>query len=81
MCQSGYVYNSETSKCKDINECAINIHKCATGMRCENIPGSYRCIREIPCGTGYVVESLTQECIGKWKNYFFDTNLFFNTFN
>ena len=31
-------------------------------MRCENYPGSYRCIREKPCGTGYSVNAFTQEC-------------------
>ena len=31
-------------------------------MRCENYPGSYRCIREKPCGTGYSVNAFTQQC-------------------
>lgn len=46
----------------DINECFTNAHTCVAGMRCENYPGSYRCIREKPCGTGYSVNAFTQEC-------------------
>jgi hypothetical protein len=34
------------------------------GMRCENYPGSFRCIREKPCGTGYQVNVYTQDCEG-----------------
>ena len=50
---------------KDLNECATGNHNCASGMRCENYPGSFRCIREISCGTGYSVNAYTQECDGK----------------
>jgi hypothetical protein len=46
----------------DINECFTGEHDCVSGMRCENYPGSYRCIREKPCGTGYSVNAFTQEC-------------------
>lgn len=48
-------------------------HSCATGMRCENFPGSFRCIREKPCGTGYSVNVFTQECDG--LNFFLKVHL------
>lgn len=48
----------------DVNECMTSAHNCNTGMRCENYPGSFRCIREKPCGTGYSVNVYTQECDG-----------------
>lgn len=60
----GVGYYLEDNECKDINECATGTHNCASGMRCENYPGLYRCIREKPCGTGYSVNVFTQECDG-----------------
>ncbi|KAK3558820.1 hypothetical protein QTP86_028744 [Hemibagrus guttatus] len=37
----------------DINECLLGSHHCRAGEVCINIPGLYRCQREISCGTGY----------------------------
>ncbi|CAF0889364.1 unnamed protein product [Didymodactylos carnosus] len=46
----------------NIDECSSDLHNCTTGQRCENLPGSYRCIRERNCGTGYQVDAVTQTC-------------------
>jgi hypothetical protein len=68
-CGAGYTFDvasTDTSnECIDINECMTDTHTCKIGMRCENFPGSFRCIREKPCGTGYYVNMFTQECEGK----------------
>ena len=51
---------------KDLNECATGNHNCASGMRCENYPGSFRCIREISCGTGYSVNATHKSVMVKF---------------
>ncbi len=61
-CGIGYYLEPSANQCLDIDECATGIHDCADGMRCENYPGLFRCIREKPCGTGYSVNIFTQEC-------------------
>lgn len=61
-CGVGYNFDAIFIQCRDLNECATGNHNCASGMRCENYPGSFRCIREISCGTGYSVNAYTQEC-------------------
>lgn len=58
----GYQFDPIFVQCKDVDECMRGVHTCAVGMRCENYPGAFRCIREKPCGTGYSVNVYTQEC-------------------
>ncbi|XP_055356078.1 fibulin-1-like [Paramacrobiotus metropolitanus] len=55
--------NTRAGRCEDIDECAMNIDNCETGMRCENEPGTFRCIREVSCGTGYTFDAHRRECI------------------
>ncbi|RXM35499.1 Fibulin-1 [Acipenser ruthenus] len=40
-------------QCRDINECLLGSHNCRSGERCINTKGSFRCQREVSCGTGY----------------------------
>uniref|UniRef100_A0A8C7CSZ2 Fibulin-1 n=1 Tax=Oncorhynchus kisutch TaxID=8019 RepID=A0A8C7CSZ2_ONCKI len=37
----------------DINECLLGASNCRGGERCINTLGSFRCQREVSCGTGY----------------------------
>ncbi|XP_069578756.1 latent-transforming growth factor beta-binding protein 4 [Brachyistius frenatus] len=46
VCDQGYQHNSQHTHCQDIDECQQN--PCSNG-RCDNMPGSYRCV----CRLGY----------------------------
>uniref|UniRef100_A0A4W3IV68 Fibulin-1 n=1 Tax=Callorhinchus milii TaxID=7868 RepID=A0A4W3IV68_CALMI len=52
-CDVGYKLKADGITCEDLNECLTSKHQCQTGERCINTVGSYRCQREISCGTGY----------------------------
>ncbi|GCC28832.1 fibulin-1 isoform X2 [Chiloscyllium punctatum] len=52
-CFDGYKLRSDNVTCEDINECLSLPHPCQAGQRCINTVGSYQCLREIGCGTGY----------------------------
>ncbi|XP_043565213.1 fibulin-1 isoform X1 [Chiloscyllium plagiosum] len=52
-CFDGYKLRSDNVTCEDINECLSLPHPCQAGQRCINTIGSYQCLREIGCGTGY----------------------------
>nr|XP_049705721.1 fibulin-2 [Helicoverpa armigera] len=45
-CGTGYVLHHSTGKCEDIDECALNIHNCGSDYTCQNIRGSFRCLRK-----------------------------------
>lgn len=51
----------------DINECLLGSHHCRAGEVCINIPGLYRCQREISCGTGYELTD-SNSCKGYLTN-------------
>ncbi|MBN3282048.1 FBLN1 protein, partial [Polyodon spathula] len=40
-------------RCYYINECLLGSHNCRSGERCINTKESFRCQREVSCGTGY----------------------------
>uniref|UniRef100_A0AAQ6A210 Fibulin-1 n=1 Tax=Amphiprion ocellaris TaxID=80972 RepID=A0AAQ6A210_AMPOC len=42
-----------SSLLSDINECLLGASNCRGGERCINTEGSFRCQREVSCGTGY----------------------------
>lgn len=48
----------------DIDECLLLVDDCTESQRCLNTPGSYKCIRTLSCGTGYALDSKTEQCIG-----------------
>lgn len=45
ICQRGYVRDTLTGKCRDLNECIESIDKppCGLNAVCKNLPGSYEC--------------------------------------
>ncbi|PIO38880.1 hypothetical protein AB205_0158520, partial [Aquarana catesbeiana] len=52
-CYAGYQLQPDGVTCEDINECIVGTHNCKVGQICINQVGSFRCQREINCGTGY----------------------------
>ncbi|KAM9496934.1 fibulin-1 isoform 2-T2 [Clarias gariepinus] len=52
-CFTGYKLKPDGKNCEDINECLLGAHHCRPGERCINTQGSFRCQREVSCGTGY----------------------------
>uniref|UniRef100_A0AAQ4QLR6 Fibulin-1 n=1 Tax=Gasterosteus aculeatus aculeatus TaxID=481459 RepID=A0AAQ4QLR6_GASAC len=52
-CFKGYKLKPDAKSCEDINECLLGASNCRGGERCINTQGSFRCQREVSCGTGY----------------------------
>lgn len=52
-CYVGYRLSHDHRTCEDVNECLLPTNPCQIGQRCINNIGSYQCLREIGCGTGY----------------------------
>ncbi|XP_060932348.1 fibulin-1 [Limanda limanda] len=52
-CLKGYKLKPDGKSCDDINECLLGASNCRAGQRCINKEGSFRCQREVSCGTGY----------------------------
>ncbi|XP_037110487.1 fibulin-1 isoform X1 [Syngnathus acus] len=52
-CFKGYKLKPDGKTCEDINECLLGASNCRVGERCINTEGSFRCQREVSCGTGY----------------------------
>ncbi|XP_061917212.1 fibulin-1 isoform X2 [Entelurus aequoreus] len=52
-CFKGYKLKPNGKTCEDINECLLGASNCRGGERCINTEGSFRCQREVSCGTGY----------------------------
>ncbi|XP_037539676.1 fibulin-1 [Nematolebias whitei] len=52
-CLKGYKLKPDGKSCDDINECLLGASNCRGGERCINTKGSFRCMREVSCGTGY----------------------------
>ncbi|KAM7414979.1 hypothetical protein PAMA_019680 [Pampus argenteus] len=52
-CSKGYKLKPDGTSCEDINECLLGASDCRGGERCINTEGSFRCQREVSCGTGY----------------------------
>ncbi|EFO93512.1 hypothetical protein CRE_01349 [Caenorhabditis remanei] len=46
----------------NIDECATLMDDCLESQRCLNTPGSFKCIRTLSCGTGYAMDSSTEQC-------------------
>ncbi|VUZ53202.1 unnamed protein product [Hymenolepis diminuta] len=60
-CKNGFQRTRE-DECVDIDECKLSHDICKAGYECRNVIGSYQCIRQVPCGFGYVLNQETQEC-------------------
>ncbi|XP_075894096.1 fibulin-1 isoform X1 [Nelusetta ayraudi] len=52
-CFEGFKLKPDRRTCEDINECLLGASNCRGGERCINTQGSFRCQREVSCGTGY----------------------------
>ncbi|XP_069556344.1 fibulin-1-like isoform X1 [Brachyistius frenatus] len=52
-CYHGFLLRHDGVTCEDVNECLTGSHNCVFGKVCINTEGSFRCRREISCGTGY----------------------------
>ncbi|PAV59903.1 hypothetical protein WR25_12503 [Diploscapter pachys] len=59
-CAKGWNY--ENGRCVDIDECQLLQDDCLESQRCFNLPGSFKCIRTLSCGTGYTMDSKTEQC-------------------
>ncbi|PIC33121.1 hypothetical protein B9Z55_013219 [Caenorhabditis nigoni] len=59
-CPMGWLY--QHGHCVDIDECATLMDDCLESQRCLNTPGSFKCIRTLSCGTGYAMDSATEQC-------------------
>uniref|UniRef100_A0A5K3EYF8 EGF-like domain-containing protein n=1 Tax=Mesocestoides corti TaxID=53468 RepID=A0A5K3EYF8_MESCO len=61
-CPPGFEYRNDLSGCEDIDECKVSPEVCRAGYECRNVIGSFQCVRQVPCGFGYVLNQETQEC-------------------
>lgn len=52
----------------DINECAQKPSPCKIGERCDNVPGSYKCVQTFACANGLQMKDL--QCLGKFLKFF-----------
>ncbi|CAD5219992.1 unnamed protein product [Bursaphelenchus okinawaensis] len=62
VCKMGFYWSHAGQVCVDIDECLIGAD-CLESQRCLNTPGSYKCIRTLTCGTGYALDSETDQCV------------------
>ncbi|KAI6229119.1 Fibulin-1 [Aphelenchoides fujianensis] len=60
-CRPGYDLGPDGKSCIDIDECLLLVGDCLESQRCLNTPGSYKCIRTLSCGTGYALDSETEQ--------------------
>uniref|UniRef100_A0A1I7V5A2 Fibulin-1 n=1 Tax=Loa loa TaxID=7209 RepID=A0A1I7V5A2_LOALO len=63
VCLPGFYWSVVGSVCVDIDECLLLADDCSESQRCLNTPGSFKCIRTLSCGTGYALNSDTEQCI------------------
>uniref|UniRef100_A0A183EB58 EGF-like domain-containing protein n=1 Tax=Gongylonema pulchrum TaxID=637853 RepID=A0A183EB58_9BILA len=83
VCLPGFYWSDVGSVCVvitacvvfilDIDECLLLADNCLESQRCLNTPGSFKCIRTLSCGTGYALDSDTEQCIGSFF-FFFTSN-------
>ncbi|XP_078517579.1 fibulin-2 [Lissotriton helveticus] len=52
-CFPGYTLMTNGASCEDVDECVAERHTCQRGERCINSVGSFTCLKEIVCETGY----------------------------
>ncbi|VDM55995.1 unnamed protein product [Angiostrongylus costaricensis] len=60
-CPLGWQFKN--GQCIDIDECLVLADDCLESQRCLNLPGTFKCIRTLSCGTGYAMDSETEDCI------------------
>ncbi|KAK3519454.1 hypothetical protein QTP70_029362 [Hemibagrus guttatus] len=52
-CSPGFTLMSDGHSCEDVDECFHSTHSCQLTERCENTVGSFRCLQQIVCPSGY----------------------------
>lgn len=60
LCRPGF--QMVNGRCEDVNECQREETQCKPGFRCDNTAGSFLCVRETSCGTGYTWNSDEEKC-------------------
>ncbi|KAK2825645.1 hypothetical protein Q7C36_019572 [Tachysurus vachellii] len=53
FCSPGFSLMPDGHSCEDIDECFLHTHSCQLHERCENTVGSFRCVQQIVCPSGY----------------------------
>lgn len=64
LCDAGYLYNTKTFKCEDINECTNGQANCASVEICVNTEGGYKC----ECPPNWRLDKFRHRCV---PNYHF----------
>ncbi|XP_069738385.1 LOW QUALITY PROTEIN: latent-transforming growth factor beta-binding protein 4 [Phaenicophaeus curvirostris] len=49
-CPAGFRTEADQARCRDVDECQEYGARLCGSQRCENVPGSYRCVSECPPG-------------------------------
>ncbi|KAG7323843.1 hypothetical protein KOW79_013545 [Hemibagrus wyckioides] len=52
-CSPGFNLMPDGHSCEDVDECFPSTHSCQLNERCENTVGSFRCLQQIICPSGY----------------------------
>uniref|UniRef100_A0A670YLZ5 Fibulin 2 n=1 Tax=Pseudonaja textilis TaxID=8673 RepID=A0A670YLZ5_PSETE len=60
-CSLGFVLLSDGVSCEDINECVSDTHTCKRGEHCINTIGSFTCLQQLSCQSGYELQD--GECV------------------
>uniref|UniRef100_A0A8C6YE82 Fibulin-1 n=1 Tax=Naja naja TaxID=35670 RepID=A0A8C6YE82_NAJNA len=60
-CSLGFVLLSDGVSCEDINECVSDTHTCKRGEHCINTIGSFMCLQQLSCQSGYELKD--GECV------------------
>lgn len=63
-CPHGHFLN-DLGECQDIDECRIQNNGCGDQANCRNKIGSYECIPNDICRTGYRYHEISKTCEGK----------------
>ncbi len=76
-----YIFRKILFYSLDINECAQKPSPCKLGERCDNTPGSYKCVQTFACANGLEMKEL--QCLGKYfpfSFFWYKSYLFLNRY-
>lgn len=60
-CFPGFTLMADGVSCEDINECVTDTHTCKRGEHCVNSIGSFTCLQQLDCQSGYELKD--GECV------------------
>ncbi|XP_077181713.1 fibulin-2 isoform X2 [Paroedura picta] len=60
-CLPGFALILDGVSCEDINECVTDAHTCKRGEHCINTIGSFTCLQQLSCHSGYELKD--RECV------------------